>query len=272
MEQQGPPNPRRMYFVNGSRQWMKKLYDAARAKFPIVLNADTTVHAGEDGVTVVARGDMERFDKVVLAQQADDALRCMKAGLTPEVTQFLTSFKYRDEEIVAHTYYGVLAPCVDVWRTYNILVRKNAAGPHRYTITYVVNRHQNDGYKIRQGALSAPQFFVTVNAPVPIPDSHVLRQPDGTHARTVFKDIAFDLDALEAQALRAGLQGINNVYLTGGYTQGAGLHEECWTDGMELAAHIKRVQDQERSQVGLHQNEYYPHPDVPDRVAASLLQ
>ena len=33
----GPPAPERMYFVEGSGGWMAKLYDAARAKFPIVL-------------------------------------------------------------------------------------------------------------------------------------------------------------------------------------------------------------------------------------------
>ena len=272
LELHAAPSPQRMYFVNGSREWMTKLYEAARAKFPIVLNAEASVHAGNDGVTVVARGDIERFDKVVLAQQAGDALRSIKSGLTPKVAQFLAGFRYHHNEIVAHTYYGVLAPRVKVWRTYNILVHKNAAGPHRYTITYVVNRHQNDAHKPRRGALNTPHFFVTVNSPVPIPDSHVLRQPDGSPARTLFQDIAFDLEALRAQERRSDLQGINNVYLTGAYARGTGLHEECWTDGMELATHIKRKQGHDRSHVELGKNDYYPRRDVPERVAAGLLR
>ena len=54
---------------------------------------------------------------------------------------------------------------------------------------------------------------------------------------------AHDLDAIKAQERRDDLQGTNNVYITGGYARGAGLHEECWADGMEIAAQIKRVQE-----------------------------
>ena len=84
---------------------------------------------------------------------------------------------------------------------------------------------------------------MTVNPPFPIPDSHVLRQPDGTPAKTVYQHSAHDLDAIKAQERRDELQGTNNVYMTGGYACGAGLHEECWADGMAIAAHIKRVQE-----------------------------
>ena len=110
MDRHEAPRAKRMYFENGSRQWITKLYNAAKAKFRIVLNAEASVRADAKGVTVCAQGKIERFDKVVLAQQAQDALRCMKAGLTPELAHFLSSFKYRADEVVAHTYYGVLPP------------------------------------------------------------------------------------------------------------------------------------------------------------------
>jgi predicted NAD/FAD-binding protein len=137
----------------------------------------------------------------------------------------------------------VPSPYAKAWRTYNILIRRNPAGSHPYTITYVINRHQNDARSSKNGALGTPHFFVTVNPPFPIPDSHVLRQPDGTPAKTIFHHIAHDLDAIKAQERRDNLQGTNNVYITGGYARGAGLHEECWADVMEVAAQIKRVQE-----------------------------
>ena len=272
LDQHEGPRPKRMYFVNGSGQWMAKLYDAAKAKFPIVLNAEASVRAGTEGAIVHARGESERFDKVVLALQAHDALRCVKSGLTPKVTQFFSSFKYRTDEVVAHTHYGVLSPYVKAWRTYNILIRRNPAGSHPYTITYLVNRHQNDGNSSQNGASGTPHFFVTVNPPVPIPDSHVLRQPDGTHARAVFHHVAYDLDALKAQERRDGLQGMNNVYITGGYTRGAGLHEECWTDGMELAAHIKRVHQYSALYDDSDQGEYVPWRDLRETIVADYLR
>ena len=55
----------------------------------------------------------------------------------------------------------------------------------------------------------------------------------------MFQDVVFNLEAIKAQQCRRELQGINNVYLTGGYARGVGLHEECWTDGMDLAARIR---------------------------------
>ena len=115
---------------------------------------------------------------------------------------------------------------------------------------------------------------MTVNppVPVPIPDSHVLRQPDGTPARTIFQHTAYNLDAVKAQERRNDLQGINNVYLTGGYSRGAGLHEECWTDGMELATHIKRVQEHDPAYEDLSQSEYYPLRGARETVAAGHLR
>ena len=96
LNRHGPAKPKRMYFVNGSREWMTKLYNSARTKFQIVLNAEASVYADTGGVTVNAQGTFERFDKAVLALHANDALRCMKTGLTSDVSRFLGSFKYRN--------------------------------------------------------------------------------------------------------------------------------------------------------------------------------
>ena len=242
LNEQGPPRAERMYFVDGSAQWMKKLYEAAKTKFPIALNAEASVRASASGVTVYTQDHIERFDGVVLAQQAWDALRCIKDGLTAELAGFLGSFDYYDDEVFVHNYNGVLPPRVSAWRTYNILIRGNATVPHPYLITYAVNRHQNDTYNPRYLRFGTPHFFVTVNPPVPIPEANVLRQPDGTPARMLFRHTAYNLEAVRAQERRGGLQGINNIYVTGGYARGVGLHEECWVDGIELAAHIKRAQ------------------------------
>ena len=266
----GPSQPKRMYFVNGSREWMTNLYNAAKAKFPVVLNAEASIHADTAGVTVDALGHVERFDAAVVALQAKDALLCMKAGLTEEVSRFLGSFKYRSDEAVAHTFYGVLPPDVKAWRTYNILIRRNPNGAYRYTMTYLVNRHQNEGAGSGNGAVATPHFFVTLNPQVPIPESHVLKQPDGTPARTEFQHLSYDLDALKAQERRDDIQGINNVYVAGGYARGAGLHEECWADGMELARQIKREREAAGASNG--QTGDYGFGAAGDAVASRLVE
>ena len=234
----GPPQVERMYFVNGSAEWMSKLYAAAIAKFPIVLNADASIRAGANGVTVYTKGHIERFDKVVLTQQAWDALRCIKDGLTEELAGFLGSFDYCDDPVVVHNYYGVLPPQISAWRTYNILIPSKPATSGPYVITYAVNRHQNDASNPRYQRFGTPHFFATVNPPVPIPEAQVLKQPDGSPAKALFRHAVYNLKAVRAQERRSDLQGVNNIYVTGGYARGVGLHEECWIDGMELAAQI----------------------------------
>ena len=61
-------------------------------------------------MTAYTKGHIERFDKVVLTQQAWGALRCIKDGLTKELACFLGSFDYCDDEVVVHNYHGVLPP------------------------------------------------------------------------------------------------------------------------------------------------------------------
>ena len=267
----GPPRAERMYFVDGSAQWMEKLYEAAKAKFPIALNAEASIRASSSGVTVYTRDHVERFDKVVLTQQAWDALRCVKDGLTAELASFLGSFDYYDDEVVVHNYYGVLPPRVGAWRTYNILIRGNVTAPSPYLMTYAVNRHQNDTFNPEYLRVGTPHFFASVNPPVPIPDTNVLRQPDGTPARMLFRHTACNLKAVRAQERRSDLQGINNIYVTGGYARGVGLHEECWIDGMELAAHIKRAQEYGPVYEYSSENDYYPPRGVRETVTTSRI-
>lgn len=238
LNQDGPPRVERMYFVDGSAEWMAKLYVAAKAKFPVVLNADASIRAGASGVTVYTKGHIERFDKVVLTQQAWDALRCIKDGLTEELASFLGSFDYCDDEVVVHNYHGVLPPQISAWRTYNIVIPTEPTTSGPYVITYAVNRHQNDASNPRYLRFGTPHFFATVNPPVPIPEAQVLKQPDGTPAKALFRHAVYNLKAVRAQERRSDLQGVNNIYVTGGYARGVGLHEECWIDGMELAAQI----------------------------------
>jgi hypothetical protein len=48
----------------------------------------------------------------------------------------------------------------------------------------------------------------------------------------------FDFDAMYAQDELVNFQGVNNIHYVGGYTKGAGLHEECWIGGWAAAKKI----------------------------------
>ncbi|NOX76562.1 MAG: FAD-dependent oxidoreductase [Gammaproteobacteria bacterium] len=114
-----------------------------------------------------------------------------------------------------------------------------------------------------------PQFFVSLNPVTPIPDEYVLRvirQPGQTpggyakhfsedeqrlpgwhaideaddRASTWFKHNVLDFNCLDAQEMLDSAQGgdHDNLYFTGGWCKGAGLHEECWLMGEHVAKRV----------------------------------
>ena len=66
--------------------------------------------------------------------------------------------------------------------------------------------------------------FTPVNPSVPIPEAQVLKQPGGPPAKSLFWHAFYNLKTVRAQERRSDLQGINNIYVTGGYARGVGLH------------------------------------------------
>ncbi|MDJ0942806.1 MAG: FAD-dependent oxidoreductase [Kiloniellales bacterium] len=253
--QNADENPKRMYFVDGVGEFIRKLTAHIQGMGATVVTGfrgAVAARPGDEGVEVydAAQGSTalaQRFDRVVLACHADDALRCLKQGASDEMVQILSSIKYLNSLSVCHTFAGVLPPNRNAWRTYNILIHQppnKAMKP--YTITYVCNRHQNDKTNADYDKFGLPQFFVTLNPPVPIPDQFVLKQVEETSwfkkedpAVTYLKHNVLNFDCLEAQMLLwdkdKKVQGTNNLYFTGGWTNGAGLMEECWRSGSCVA-------------------------------------
>ncbi len=114
-----------------------------------------------------------------------------------------------------------------------------------------------------------PQFFVSLNPATPVPDKYVLRvirQPGHTpggyakhfsedeqrlpgwhaidkeddRATAWFKHNVLDFNCLDAQEKLDSAQGgaHGNLYFTGGWCKGAGLHEECWLMGEHVAKRV----------------------------------
>ena len=253
-------SPKRMYFVGGVGGFIGKLTDhvvGMGATVTTGFRAAVAAKPGDEGVEVFNIADgkeqsTEHFDKAVLACHADDALRCLKRGVSDEMVQVLSGVKYLNSLAVCHTFADILPPNRNAWRTYNILIHQppnEAMKP--YTITYVCNRHQNDKDNPHDDYdhFGLPQFFVTLNPSIPIPEKFVLKQVEDTSlfakdeaAVTYLKHNVLDFACMQAQDLLwdndKKVQGTNNVYFTGGWTYGAGLMEECWMSGSSVAALI----------------------------------
>lgn len=255
-----PPN--RMYFVGGAQTWIDALvtYMKSTPGIEFVTGHSVAVRLADNGQWQVVNGLPPWmngfFDVVVIATHADDALQCFEhGGPDPEIGRILAKVKYLNGLSVAHTYTGILPPDRNAWKTYNILIHQPPETSLKpYTITYVCNRHQNDGLvneatpaesNSNYDHFGGPEFFITVNSPLPIPDRHVLKDSGtGKPAVANLRHNVLNFACLDAQEEIKKFQGvnngvINNLYFAGGWTIGAGLHEECWCQGEKIAQMIK---------------------------------
>lgn len=231
----------RQYFVNGSSSWIEALTKAIVGfGTQLKLNASVTVHAQGDTVVIKTPDGDEVYDAVVMACHANTAIKLIQKGITQDMVNVLSAFEYTSSVAVAHTFSREMPLNKNAWRTYNIRIHDNTAAQLRpYTISYVCNRHQNDANNSMFNGDENPEFFVTLNPSTPIPEQYILRQPNSQKAVTYFYHNVLNHTSLIAQEnLQNIVQGQNNIFFTGGWTKGAGLHEECWLSAMSVSALI----------------------------------
>lgn len=207
-------SPQWMTVVGGSRTYV----DALAARLADVRSGDpaTAVTRTPDGVELrTASGRVERFDRVVLATHADDALALL-ADATPAEKEVLGAFRYSRNETVLHRD-GSLMPHARLARSsWNYLVGSDPA--RGAVVTYWMNR--------LQGLPASEPFYVTLNATERIDSSKVVATMEYTHP-------LYDLDAVRAQRRIAEITTPRTAF-AGAY-QGWGFHEDGCRSGVEAA-------------------------------------
>lgn len=234
----GNQSSQRHYFVNGSSSWIEALTKAVVGfGTQVKLNASVTVHTQGDTVVVKTPDGSEVYDAVVMACHGNTALKLIKKGITQDMVNMLSAFEYTSSVAVAHIFSKEMPLNKNAWRTYNIRIHDDTAAQLRpYTISYVCNRHQNDAKNYVLKDYEKSEFFVTLNPSIPIPEQYILRQPNGKKAVAYFYHNVLNHASLIAQEnLHNIVQGQNNIFFTGGWTKGAGLHEECWLSAMSVS-------------------------------------
>jgi uncharacterized protein len=170
------------------------------------------------GATVrTADGATKRFDRVVIATHADQALALLDDA-TDHERRLLGAFRYTRNRAVLHTDPACMPRRRAVWSSWNYLEPDGdtAAGAH---VTYWMNR--------LQGFSAELPLFVTLN-PVRSPQaSSILHTEDYAHP-------VFNLAAIRAQQRLWSLQGQRNTWFCGAYF-GAGFHEDGLQAGLAVA-------------------------------------
>jgi len=238
----------RQYFVNGSQTWLKKFADVLIKQRGIKIiynNENLHVDLLQTGQPVIYNGSTELgvVDRVIFATHADDTLNMMdfKTRVNDPMIDALKMFSYDTCNVVVHQDASVLPPKGDCNKTYNIHIYKyDSSQPTRYpyTITYIVNYHQNDP----AAGINDPLFYVTVNPFTPVNPALKLYQTNGQPAATTFKHVKLDANAMRAQVIIDTIQlhspEARSFYYVGSFSRGAGLHEECIIQAIDIASKI----------------------------------
>ncbi len=205
--------------VGGSRRYVERLTAGFADRIETGV-AVTRVQRLADGVALhLADGQVRRFDDVVLACHADDALRLLGDADSAETT-ILGAFGYRRNEAVLHSDARLMPVRRRVWSAWNYL--SDGGG---LSVTYWMNPLQH---------LPADKpLFVTLNPVQPPDPAHVIRRE--TYAHPVF-----DAAAGAAQEQLWSLQGRRRTWFCGAYF-GAGFHEDGLQAGLAVAEQLGGV-------------------------------
>lgn len=245
------PSPRH-YFVGGASAWIHQLVRCLTDRgVEFRLGDSPTAYLDPSrGWRVLSSapptGAREHFDHVISAVYADVVSQVVALGLPPLMSTMLAQFRYFDSVSIVHDDDAMLPTDPAAWSTYNILVYPPGTRSLRpYTITYVERKHQGED-------TNAPPF-ITLTPFGAIQESTVpemLDLPSGERVKaiTYLRHNTLTPEAMAVQRLLPGLQGQNNLWFTGGWTNGAGLHEEILAQSRSIALRIRDIHELEHGE------------------------
>ena len=204
--------------TGGSRTYVDRI--AATLGDGVRLGRDVVeVRRTGDGVEVIERnGRRERFDHVVLATHADQALGLIGAPTEAE-KRTLGAFRYSRNLAVLHTDPALMPRRRRAWASWNYIGAREGL-----CVSYWMNMLQG---------LPGEDLFVTLNPPRPPKAEALLRSE-------LYEHPIFDAAALRAQASLWDLQGEGGVWFCGAHF-GAGFHEDGLQSGLAVAEQLGGV-------------------------------
>jgi predicted NAD/FAD-binding protein len=174
------------------------------------------------GASVASAAGEERYDHVVIATHADQALRLLPDASADE-RRLLGAFAYSTNRAVLHGDAALMPRRRAVWSSWNYGADRRR--PDALCVTYWMNR--------LQGIDEGTPLFLTLN-PSGEPRAELV------HRTESYDHPLFDAAAIRAQGELWALQGQRRTWFCGAYF-GAGFHEDGLQAGLAVAEAIGGV-------------------------------
>jgi len=203
----------------GSRSYASKLLEPLMDRVRTSAPVERVTARGVGDVEVTVKGEApERFDRVVLACHADQALGMLDRP-TPVEEEVLGSMRFQPNSVILHTDASLMPLRKAAWAAWNVHVPAQApAEGDLVRVTYWMNELQS---------IEGPdELFVTLNCKDRIDPGKVVRE-------TVFSHPVYDADSVRAQGRHAEIDGVRGVHYCGAYWH-YGFHE----DGVQSARRV----------------------------------
>ena len=213
--------------ISGQPEW-RTVVGGSHSYVPAMMRGlEDRIHVG-DGVRTIVRGDdvvlhtdsgaSHRYDHVVIAAHADQALAMLHEPSSLE-RELLGQWGYSRNDTWLHTDTTLLPRRNAAWASWNYLLPDGRRPQEQVSVTYHLNRLQ----KLDEKA----QYLVTLNPPRdPAPDTAIRRM--------TYSHPTYTRDAVATQPDLPRLNGVNRTHFCGAYFRN-GFHEDGLASAIAVA-------------------------------------
>jgi predicted NAD/FAD-binding protein len=214
--------------VTGQPEWRTVVGGSCSYIDPMVRGLSERTHLGS-GVSTIARGadeveirlengSVHRFDHVVIAAHADQALK-MLADPTPLESDLLGSWSYSANDTWLHTDASLMPRRRAAWASWNYLLPGGDGAGDRVSMSYHLNR--------LQGLDEDREYLVTLNPEREPAPATVIRRMTYSHP-------VYTRESVATQSELPKLNGRNRTHFCGAYF-GNGFHEDGLNSAIVVA-------------------------------------